>query len=266
MSRNWTDAYTGLKFDRPTTDILEIIFDTPHTVNSVTEQMHTELVQVWRDVDGDPGIKVVLVRGANGKFSSGGDFNMVEAIMQDNATRVRILKEALDLVYNLLKCSKLVVSAVEGPAVGAGLAVALLSDITIAGRTARFVDGHVRLGVAAGDHAAIVWPLLVGMAKAKYYLLLNETMSGEEADRLGLIAKCVDDDKVYETALSIAKRLASGSTTALQWTKYSLNNWLRMAGPIFGTSTALEFLGFTTPDAREGLASLREKRAPSFPG
>jgi len=115
MSRNWTDAYTGLKFDRPTTDILEIIFDTPHTVNSVTEQMHTELVQVWRDVDGDPGIKVVLVRGANGKFSSGGDFNMVEAIMQDNATRVRILKEALDLVYNLLKCSKLWCQLWRGP-------------------------------------------------------------------------------------------------------------------------------------------------------
>ncbi len=141
--------------------------------------------------------------------------------MKDNNTRLRVWKEARDLVYNVINCSKPV--------------------------------------VAAGDHAAIVWPLLVGMAKAKYYL------PGEEADKLGLISQCVDDDTVYESALAVAKRLAKGSPSALRFTKYSLNNWLRMAGPIFDTSTALEFLGFTTPDAEEGLASLREKRAPQFP-
>ncbi|HLO03624.1 MAG TPA: enoyl-CoA hydratase/isomerase family protein [Symbiobacteriaceae bacterium] len=265
MKRDWLADYEGLKFSRPSEGILEIILDKPSTVNSVTEQMHTELVQVWRDIDADPDISVVLVRGADGKFSSGGDFHMVEAIMKESNTRLRVWKEARDLVYNLINCSKPIVAAIEGPAVGAGLAVALLSDISIAGRTARFVDGHVRLGVAAGDHAAIVWPLLVGMAKAKYYLLLNETMSGEEADRLGLISQSVEDDKVYERALAVARRLAKGSPSAIRWTKYALNNWLRMAGPIFDTSTALEFLGFTTPEATEGLASLREKRAPQFP-
>lgn len=265
MKRDWQADYQGLKFNHLSEGILEIILENQRTVNSVTEHVHTELVQVWRDIDADPAVSVVLVRGANGKFSSGGDFEMIEAIMNDPNTRLRVWKEARDLVYNLINCSKPVVAAIEGPAVGAGLAVALLADISIAGRTARFVDGHVRLGVAAGDHAAIIWPLLVGMAKAKYYLLLNETISGEEADRIGLVSQAVEDENVYEAALGVAKRLAKGSPSAIRFTKYALNNWLRMAGPIFDTSTALEFLGFTTPEAAEGLASLREKRAPQFP-
>lgn len=265
MKRDWLAEFEALQFHRPAEGILEIVLEKPRTLNSVTAQMHTELTRVWREIDADEEIAVVLVRGAGGKFSSGGDFDLVEAIMQDNNTRLRVWKEARDLVYNIINCSKPVVAAVEGPAVGAGLAVALLSDISIAGRTARFVDGHVRLGVAAGDHAAIIWPLLVGMAKAKYYLLLNETITGEEAERIGLVSQVADDDKVYETALSVAQRLAKGSPSAIRWTKYTLNNWLRQAGPIFDASTALEFLGFMTPDAEEGLASLREKRAPQFP-
>lgn len=266
VTQNWRDAFTRLKFETPGPGILEIILENPGHLNSVDAGMHSELVRVWPQIDGDPEINAVLVRGAGGAFSAGGDFSLVEQIMRDNETRLRIWKEARDLVYHIINCSKPIVAAVEGPAVGAGLAVALLSDISVAGRTARFVDGHVRLGVAAGDHAAIIWPLLVGMAKAKYYLLLNEPVSGEEAERIGLISRCVDDDKVYATALEVAGRLARGSPSALRWTKYALNNWLRMAGPIFDTSTALEFLGFMTPDAEEGLASLREKRPPQFPG
>lgn len=265
VNRDWMAEYEALRFSKRGEGILEILLDKPQTLNSVTAQMHTELTRVWRDIDADEEVSAVLVRGANGKFSSGGDFDLVEAIMQDHETRLRVWKEARDLVYNIINCSKPIVAAVEGPAVGAGLAVALLSDISVAGRTARFVDGHVRLGVAAGDHAAIVWPLLVGMAKAKYYLLLNEPVLGEEAERIGLVSVCVDDDKVYETGMALAARLAKGSPSAVRWTKYALNNWLRMAGPIFDTSTALEFLGFLTPDAREGLASLRDKRAPDFP-
>ncbi len=264
MDLAWLTGYEALKFSNPAEGVLEIILDKPRTLNSVTAQMHTELTRVWRDIDADENISAVLVRGANGKFSSGGDFDLVEGIMTDTHTRMRVWKEARDLVYNIINCSKPIVTAVEGPAVGAGLAVAMLSDISVAGRTARFVDGHVRLGVAAGDHAAIVWPLLVGMAKAKYYLLLNETITGEEAERIGLVSLCADDEKVYETALGVAVRLTKGSQSAIRWTKYALNNWLRMAGPIFDTSTALEFLGFTLPDAAEGLASLREKRAPQF--
>ena len=140
----------------------------------------------------------------------------------------------------------------------------LLADISIAAKDARIIDGHTRLGVAAGDHAAIVWPLLCGMAKAKYYLLLCEPVSGEEAERIGLVSMCVDESELQETAVKVAQKLARGAPSAIRFTKYALNNWLRMMGPNFDTSLALEFLGFTCPEAEEGLASLREKRHPNF--
>jgi enoyl-CoA hydratase len=153
----------------------------------------------------------------------------------------------------------------HGPAVGAGLVAGLLADVSIAAKNARLIDGHTRLGVAAGDHAAIIWPLLCGMAKAKYYLLLCETISGEEAERLGIVSLACEETELQVKALEVARKLAGGAQTALRWTKYSLNNWLRMAGPAFDASLALEVLGFSGPEAREGVASHREKRKPSFP-
>jgi enoyl-CoA hydratase len=140
----------------------------------------------------------------------------------------------------------------------------LLADISIASKTAKIVDGHTRLGVAAGDHAAIIWPLLCGMAKAKYYLLLCEPISGEEAERIGLVSLAVEEDQLLSKAYEVADRLANGSQSAIRWTKYALNNWLRQAGPSFDASLALEFMGFSGPDVQEGLASLKARRPPQF--
>tara|TARA_X000000368_G_C23042452_1_gene717624 strand:- start:2167 stop:2745 length:579 start_codon:yes stop_codon:yes gene_type:complete len=189
---------------------------------------------------------------------------MIEKIMDDFEYRSSSLREAKDIVYNMINCSKVIISAVEGVAVGAGLAAAFMADISVVGRNARILDGHTKLGVAAGDHAAIIWPLLCGMAKAKYYLLTCDSMSGEEAEAMGLASVCVEDDLVVEEAYKVARKLATGSQTAIRWTKYSLNNWLRSAGPAFDTSVALEMLGFTGPDVREGHAAIMEKRKPNF--
>jgi enoyl-CoA hydratase len=153
----------------------------------------------------------------------------------------------------------------RGVAVGAGLVCGLLADISIASRECRIIDGHTRLGVAAGDHAAIVWPLLCGMAKAKYYLLLCDQLLGAEAERIGLVSLAVDDSELDAKAVEIAARLAEGAQSAIRWTKFSLNNWLRQAGPAFDASLALEFLGFTGPEPAEGLAAHRQKRKPKFP-
>jgi enoyl-CoA hydratase len=152
----------------------------------------------------------------------------------------------------------------HGPAVGAGLVAGLLADISIAAKSTKIMDGHTRLGVAAGDHAAIIWPLLCGMAKAKYYLLLCDAVSGEEAERIGLVSLCVEDAQLLDKAYEVADRLATGSQSAIRWTKYSLNNWLRQAGPAFDASLALEFMGFAGPDVREGVASIKAKRPPNF--
>ncbi|MEM5276322.1 enoyl-CoA hydratase/isomerase family protein [Cupriavidus taiwanensis] len=248
--------------------ILEIVMGAAQSANrklaTADASMHRELAEIWRDVSADPEVRVALIRGEGKGFSAGGDLALVEDMANDFDTRTRVWHEARDLVYNVINCDKPVVSAMHGPAVGAGLVAGLLADISIAAKTARIVDGHTRLGVAAGDHAAIVWPLLCGMAKAKYYLMLCESVSGEEAERIGLVSLAVDEDELVARAFEVANRLAAGSQSAIRWTKYALNNWLRMAGPAFDTSLALEFMGFAGPDVHEGMASLREKRPPRF--
>ena len=258
--------YQDLKIRRLEPGILEIVMgDEGAKLSTATARLHGELAAIWLDVDRDPETRVAILRGAGRGFSAGGDLGMVEQITRDFDARARVWREARDLVYNIINCSKMVVSAMHGPAVGAGLVAGLLSDVSIAARNARIIDGHTRLGVAAGDHAAIVWPLLCGMAKAKYYLLLCEQVSGEEAERIGLVSMCCDEAELQAKALEVARKLAAGAQTALRWTKYSLNNWLRMAGPSFDASLALEFMGFTGPEVLEGIASHREKRKPNFP-
>jgi enoyl-CoA hydratase/carnithine racemase len=258
------DRFQNLSISTPAPRVLEIVMQRAERLNAADRVMHAELADIWREIDTDPEVAAVIVRGAGRGFSAGGDFELIEELTRDHAALVRVWREARDLVYNVINCSKPIVSAIHGPAVGAGLVVGLLADISIAARSARIIDGHTRLGVAAGDHSAIVWPLLCGMAKAKYHLLLCEPLSGEEAERIGLVSLCVDDEVLYEKALEIAQRLANGAPMALRWTKYALNNWLRLAGPTFDASLALEFLGFTGPDVQEGLASFRERRAPYF--
>jgi enoyl-CoA hydratase len=257
------DSYTRLQLDRPHPSVLRITMANGK-LNAADATMHRELATIWRDLDADPTVAAAVITGAGRYFSAGGDFAMIEQIIDDFAVRARVWREARDLVVNMIDCSKPVVSAMRGVAVGAGLVAGLLADVSIATPDCRIVDGHTRLGVAAGDHAAIVWPLLCGMAKAKYYLLTCEELLGREAERIGLISLLADDADLDAKALEVATKLATGAPSAIRWTKHALNNWLRLAGPTFEASLALEFLGFTGPEAREGLASHREKRAPDF--
>ena len=258
-------SYQDLHVRRLEAGILEIVMGEEGKLATATTRAHGEMARIWLDVDRDAETRVAIIRGAGKGFSAGGDMQMVEDMTRDFAARARVWREARDLVFNMLNCSKIIVSAIHGPAVGAGLAAGLMADISIAARNARLIDGHTRLGVAAGDHAAIVWPLLCGMAKAKYYLLTCDTISGEEAERLGLVSLSCEEGELKDKAIEVARKLAAGPQTALRWTKYTVNNWLRMAGPAFDASLAREVLGFTGPEVKEGLASLREKRQPNFP-
>ncbi len=258
------DAYEYLGLHLHPDGVLNITLGNPDRLNSVTDIGHSELVNVWPEVDADPDVKVVLLRAEGRAFSAGGDFEMISEIMTDMATHRRVLKEARELVRNIIECSKPIVSAINGPAVGAGLAAALMADIPVAARSARIIDGHTTIGVTAGDHAAVIWPLLIGMAKSKFYLMTNEPLDGTEAERIGLVAKAVEDEDLGHYTESLASRLAAGSAEALQWTKHTLNHWLRMAYPIFDASVAYEFLGFHGVDAAEGLTAMREKRQPEF--
>jgi enoyl-CoA hydratase len=259
------DDYKQLSFDRRDHGVLLITIDRPEKYNAADEQMHTELAKVWTDVDADPSVRVAVITGAGKAFSAGGDLAMVERMAGDYDRVQHMLKEMSDLVYNIINCDKPIISAINGVAVGAGTVAALLADVAIAAEDAKIGDGHVKLGVAAGDHAAIIWPLLAGMAKARYYLLTGEMVTGAEAERLGMVAKALPRDEVLAEALRVADVLATGSQQAIRLTKRTLNNWLRSAGPTFDQSAAYEMLTFLGPDVVEGYTALREKRSPAFP-
>lgn len=258
-------TYSQLTFKRLDDGVLLITIDRPEKYNAADEQMHAELARVWTDVSGDPETRVAVITGAGKAFSAGGDLAMVERMAGNHERVANMLQEMSDLVYNMINCEKPVVAAINGVAVGAGLVVALLSDISICAEDAKLGDGHVKLGVAAGDHAAILWPLLSGMAKAKYYLLTGEMVVGAEAERIGMVTSAVPREQVLDDALAVAGKLAGGSQLAIRWTKKALNNWLKQAGPIFDQSAAYEMLCFMGPDVTEGYTALREKRAPNFP-
>jgi enoyl-CoA hydratase len=258
-------GYQKLLFERRDNGVLLITLNRPDSYNAADETMHRELATVWTDVARDDQARVAVVTGAGKAFSAGGDLAMVERMAGDYGKVTRMLSEMSDLVYNMINCDKPVVSAINGVAVGAGLVVALLADVSICAADARLGDGHVRLGTVAGDHAAIIWPLLCGMARARYYLLTGEMVTGTEAERIGLVSKCVPREQVLAEAFRVADTLAASSQLAVRLTKRALNGWLRAAGPLFDQSAAYEMLTFMGPDLHEGVTALRAKRPPDFP-
>ncbi len=259
------DGYEQLAFEQRDNGVLLITINRPDKYNAADETMHGELARVWKDVACDPSTRVAVVTGAGKAFSAGGDLAMVRRMAGSYPRVTHMLNEMSDLVYNMVNCEKPIISAINGVAVGAGTVVALLADIAICADDARLGDGHVKLGVAAGDHAAIIWPLLAGMAKSRYYLLTGDMLTGAEAERIGLVSKAVPRDAVLDEALSVAAGLATGSQDAIRLTKRALNSWLRTAGPIFDQSAAYEMLTFMGPDVVEGAAALQDKRPPRFP-
>jgi enoyl-CoA hydratase len=256
-------TYNALKLDRPADRVLRITMDRGK-MNAMDFEFHHSMTTIWQHIEDDPSVSAVILTGEGRAFSAGGDFELEQKLVNEFEWRARMWKDGRNLVKNMINFSKPLVSAINGAAAGGGLAAAMLSDITIAGRSAKIVDGHVRLGVAAGDHAAIIWPLLCGMAKAKYYLMSGEHLYAEEAERIGLISMVVDDDKLQDKALEVAVNLTKAAPSAIRWTKLAMNNWMQMAWPIFENSLALEILGFSGPEVVEGLAAYKEKRDPEF--
>ena len=263
-SAEWRSRYTRLEFTDHDNGVVLVTLNNPGKLNATDEVMHAELATVFIDLDRDPDVRVVVVTGEGNAFSAGGDLEWITKQVGNYPQTMTVKKEAGDIVRTLIECDTPVVSAINGVAVGAGLAVALMADISIIDRAAKFTDGHIRLGVAAGDHAVAIWPLLCGMAKAKYYLMTADFIDGAEAERIGLVSKAVDGDAVLPEAMRIAQTLATGPNDAIKFTKRALNHWLRQALPAFEASLAYEMLNFLGGDAAEGLAALRDRRSPEF--
>ena len=235
-------------------------------VNAVGPDLHRELADVWLAVDRDPDVRVAIIQGAGKGFSSGGSFELLEDMLGDYAARTQVLREARDLVYNVIEL--LEAHRVGDPRSGRRGGARRRPARRHLGR--RPLRPHHRrshpprrrrrrprrdlLAAAVRDGEGEVLPAHL------------RDLTGEEAERIGLVSLCVDDDELFDTALEIAIELATGAQSAIRWTKHTLNNWYRMLGPAFDASLGLEFYGFGGPDAAEGLAALREKRAAEFTG
>ncbi len=259
------ERYSRLLIERRDHGVMLITLSNPGKLNATDAGMHAELSTIFADVHASPEVRAVVVTGEGTAFSAGGDLDWIAGQVGNYERTMSVMREAGDIVRTMIECDTPIISAINGVAVGAGLAVALMADISIIDQDTKLTDGHLRIGVAAGDHAVAIWPLLCGMAKAKYYLLTSDFIDGREAERIGLVSKSLPAAEVLPEALSIADRLARGPRQATTLTKRALNHWLRQALPNFEASLAYEMLNFLGPEAAEGVAAVRERRRPEFP-
>ena len=258
------EKYESLRVERQADGLLLVSIRARQPGQAANRQLHQELGRVWRDIADDSDVRAAVLTGDGPAFMPSVDVDTQLADAGGFPEVTGLMKEALGVVYGIINCDKPIVSAINGAAGGAGLAAALLADISVAGESMVLTDGHIRFGVAAGDHAAIIWPLLCGLAKAKYHILTSTPLTGAEAERIGLVSLAVPDSDVLNVALDIASGLAQGPQHAIRWTKRVLNHWLRDAGPIFEASLAYEAVGFFGDEHVEALRSIRDQRPAAF--
>jgi enoyl-CoA hydratase len=245
--------------------VLVIAFDRPAALNSITAELHRELSEIFADVARDSETEAVVLTGNGRAFSAGGDLRWFQNMRPPELDA--LFFEARKIIVDFLEVEQPVIAAVNGAATGLGATLALFSDVIFASDAARIGDPHVRIGVVAGDGGAIIWPWLVGAARAKEFLMTGDLLTAEEAYRIGLVNHVVPADELMQKALALADRLANGPTQAIRGTKVSVNKILReTVNLVLDTSLALEKLCFTTADHREAIDAFLEKREPKFSG
>lgn len=259
-------AYRTLKVEK-TDGIAVLTLNRPEVLNAVDDVMHRELVDVWPALAADPEIAAVVLTGAGRAFSAGGDMRWLESAHRNFGGQQRMMREALDIIEHMLRLEQPIVAAVNGPATGLGATLALFCDIIIMSESARIGDTHVRAGVVAGDGGTVIWPLLVGLHRAKEYLMTADLLDAREAERIGLVNRVVPAEELMPTALRYARRLAEGPAWAVRWTKLALNQWLKWGMSLtMPAALALEMLTFNTDDQLEAVRSFMAKRPPQFKG
>jgi enoyl-CoA hydratase len=265
------DRYRHVLIDHRANGVTVATLNRPEKLNAVNGRLHYELANLGRDADLDRRTKVLVITGSGRAFCAGGDFSsgsVPDAGAGDPAANgVDMMLEARMIVDGLLECTKPVLAAVGGFAMGLGATVALLCDIVVADRSATFADTHVSMGIGAGDGGQLIWPLLMGVNRAKYFLMTGDRLQAEEAERLGLVNFVTEDGRALARALEIADRLAAGPTAAITASKVPINTWIRaQSAQILPLSLKMEELTIATDDAREAGRAFVEKRPPRFTG
>ena len=257
------DRYEHIVIERRDGGVVLATLNRPDRLNAVNGVLHGELARLPREFDADTDARVLVLTGAGRAFCAGGDFSPT-GVGNDRAIT---LEEGRQIVDHLLECSKPVISAVNGYAMGLGATVALLADVVYAARSATFADTHVVMGIGAGDGGQLIWPLLMGVNRAKYFLMTGERVPAEEAERLGLVNFVVDDGTVVDEALALAARLAAGPGLAISASKMAINGYMRMVSNlVLPLSRSLEGRTMSSADHREAVAAFQEKRPPTYTG
>jgi enoyl-CoA hydratase len=259
-------GFRALHLDR-VDGVLRVAIDHPESpLNTVDALLHGEFTRLFRELKREDEARAVLLVGRGRAFSAGGDFAWFPTL-DDLAKLEHLRRDARQMIWDLLDVELPIVAAVNGPAVGLGASLALLCDVIFMADTATIADPHVRVGIVAGDGGVAIWPLVLGPARAKRYLLTGDALGATEAERIGLVNQVVPAAALEEEALAFARRLAEGAPLALRYTKQAVNKLVKDALNVaFDTSTALEIVTLQSEDHREALAALREKRKPRFRG
>jgi len=246
--------------------ILTLSLSNPAKMNAVDGRMHHELADIFYEVQKDDSVDIVVLEGEGSSFSAGGDIEWMRDAAQGLIQGPTTI-EGKRIIFGLLDLEKPIIAKVRGPAIGLGCTLALFCDVIFASENARFADPHVRVGVVAGDGGAVIWPQLVGYARAKEYLMTGDPIPGKEAERIGLINHVVPDADLDARVDAFARKLAAGAPQAIRYTKVSVNLRLKeIAHTILDASMAYEMLTFATQDHREAVSSFLEKRKPVFTG
>jgi enoyl-CoA hydratase len=265
MAYDYRD-YNTLTFRRDDR-ILTVALSRPEQMNAVDARMHAELARVFSEINADPDTDVVVLTGAGRAFSAGGDLNWLEAMAADPAEFRRVTVEGKAIIFSLLDVEKPVIAKVNGACVGLGATLALFCDVIFASERAKLGDPHVLVGLVAGDGGAVIWPQLVGYARAKEYLFTGDQLDARRAAEIGLINHCVAADQLDATVDAFARRLAGGAIRAIQWTKVCVNIGLKqLAHSILDASLAYEGQSNATQDHREAVRAFLERRKPRFVG
>ncbi len=237
----------------------------PERLNAVNGAMHSELMQIFLDVQADGDTLAAVLTGAGRAFCAGGDFSGGSNMRSKSG--LTMMQEARRIVDNLLDCEKPVVAAVNGAAAGLGATIALLCDVVIASENARIGDPHVKMGITAGDGGAVIWPLLVGVNRAKYMLMTGHLVTAAEAFQMGLVNKVVAEGEALNEATAMARRLAAGAPFAVQSSKIAVNKYIKMVSNlVLPLSLHAEEVSMTKDDHREAVKAFQEKREPKFTG
>lgn len=246
--------------------VLTVTLNNPAKKNAVDAAMHSELADIFYDIAKDEETRVVVLTGAGNAFCAGGDIGWMKTGLSERATEPDT-GEAKRIVFGLLDLEIPVIAKVRGPAVGLGATLALFCDCVFAAETARFADPHVRAGLVAGDGGAIIWPALIGFARAKEFLMTGDMVTAPDAARMGLINHAVPEGDLDARVESFARKLAEGPQQAVRYTKVAINIALKeLAEKIFDPAMAYEKESFATADHKEAVAAFLEKRAPKFTG